>query len=208
MNLSVAIFVSTSSEFRMPAPQTVYTILPSPDSTLAVETSESGPRSRKHLFTFDRFHGSLLYNPDQPLNSTLTLTIDAASVICRSSRLKQAALQTLSRYVAEEALSSSRFPQIHLASTHFSAKPLRGYVAEATLDFRGGEYPLKANIGFGVLKNERVQIDADASLSLTRLGIARPSSLFGLVQTADEIVLHALIWGLAAPETSSTSSRS
>ncbi|HEX4170540.1 MAG TPA: YceI family protein [Bryobacteraceae bacterium] len=182
----------------MSAPHTVYTISPSPDSTLAVETRKAGLKKEKHLFIFERFSGTLVYDPERPLDTTLNLLIDARSVLCRDRSQKPKRAATLTRFAADQALATSRYPEIQLASKRFVAKPLRGFVAEASLHLHGVEHPIKANIGFGVRKNDRIQIDADAALCLSQFGIPRPSSLFGLIHTEDEIVLHALIWGVAS----------
>ncbi|HEY7208733.1 MAG TPA: YceI family protein [Bryobacteraceae bacterium] len=182
----------------MSARSTVYTISPSPDSTLAIETRTSGLAKRKHLFIFERFRGALIYDPEQPLDTALNLTVEAGSLVCRDDREKPGKRARLTQTVLREALGSDTHPELQLQSERFIAKPLRGFVVEGTLRFRGIDRAVKANIGFGTEKKNRLQIDADATVRLSDFGVPRPSSLFGLVRTNDEVVLHALIWGLAS----------
>ena len=182
----------------MPASHTVYTISPSPDSTLAVEIKKTGLVKRKHLFVFERYSGSLNYDPDVPLASVFNLDVEADSILCRDSTQKSATGQRLTRFAREEVLHSKSHPELTIRSQRFTAKPLRGFVGEGTLCFGGIERSFKANIGFGVLKKDRLQIDADAALRLSDLGLPRPSSFLGLIQTQDEIVLHALVWGIVS----------
>ncbi len=177
-------------------PTHVYTISPSPDSTLAVEISRSGLQKRKHLFVFEQYAGELAYDPDQPLNSRLKLAIEADSLAVRGAQEKRRTRDKLTRFALTQVLRPQDHPALRIESQRFIAKPLRGFVLEGVLHFRGIDRSIKANIGFGVEKNRRLQIDADATLRLSELNLPRPTSLCGLIRTEDEIVLHALIWGI------------
>ncbi len=159
---------------------TVYTISPSPDSAVAVETKERGLRKRKRLFVFERYAGELLYDPECPLDTRVKLRIEAASIDDPSAR---------------NFLAVSSHPEILVQSISFLAKPLRGFVAEGTLRFCGADHRIRANVGFGPVKNGRVHIDVDSKLLLSRLGLPLRRSLFGLIHTDDEAVVHASLWG-------------
>jgi polyisoprenoid-binding protein YceI len=179
----------------MSARHTVYTISPSPDSTLAIEIKKTGLVKRKHLFVFEQFSGELIYDPEQPLDSVVNLSVEANSLVCRDSDAKPKVRRHLTQFAQAEALRVQDHPVVLIQSQRFLAKPLRGYIAEATLQFHGIDRNIKANVGFGVPKKDRVQLDADATLRLSDYNLPRPSSLFGLIRTEDEVVLHALIWG-------------
>ncbi len=182
----------------MPAPRTVYNISPSPDSTLAVEVRKTGLIKRKHLFVFEQYSGTLAYNPDEPLDSTLNLTVEAGSLIVRDASSKPRQQRKLARFALSDALQAKQHPVLLLQSERFIAKQLRGFVVEGKLCFRQISRPFKANIGFGVPKKNRLQIDADSTLRLSDYGIRPPSSLLGLIRTEDDVVLHALLWGTSA----------
>jgi polyisoprenoid-binding protein YceI len=181
----------------MPIPPTVFKISPSPDSTLAVEVRKAGWAKGKHLFVFEQFSGALSYDQERPLDSVLDLTIDANSVVCRDQEAKPKQREDMTKFAREQALASSQHPEIKMRSIRFIAKPLRGFVAEGTLSFHGGDHAIRANIGFGALRGNRIQIDADSTLRLSDYKLPAPSSLFGLIRTEDEVVLHALIWGIS-----------
>ncbi len=180
----------------MPAHHTVYKISPSPDSTLAIEIRETGLVKRKHLLVFEQYSGALIYDPEEPLESVLNLSIEVSSLACRGAAEKARRHHELARDIVEKALQADKHPALLIESRHFSAKPLRGFVVELAMQFRGIERQLKANLGFGALKRDRLQIDADATLRLSDYALPRPASLFGLVRTEDEVTLHALIWGV------------
>ena len=192
----------------MSARHTVYTISPSPDSTLAIEIKRSGLVKRKHLFVFEQYSGALMYDPEQPLESVLNLSIEASSVTCRDPHSKRRRQDHLTQFARSQALAAGDHPLITVQSQRFMAKQLRGFIAEGTLSFRGVDRMLKANIGFGVPKKDRLQIDADATLRLSEYNLPRPSSLFGLIRTEDDVVLHALIWGTTANAQATAPSRS
>jgi len=182
----------------MAASRTVYNISPSPDSTLAVEVRKTGLLKRKHLFVFEQYSGTLTYDPGEPLNSTFHLTVEAGSLVSRDASSKPSQQRKLTRFALSEALRAEEHPVLLLESERFLAKPLRGFVVEGKLCFRKTSRPFKANVGFGVPKKDRLQIDADSTLRLSDYGIRRPSSLFGLIRTEDDVVLHALLWGTSA----------
>ncbi len=183
----------------MSARHTVYKISPSPDSTLAIEVRKTGLVKRKHLFVFEQYSGELIHDPDQPLDSVLNLSIEANSLVCRDSDAKPKVRQRLTRFARAEALRVQDHPVVLIHSQRFLAKPLRGFIAEGVLQFHGVDRNIKANVGFGVPKKDRLQLDADATLRLSDYNLPRPSSLFGLIRTEDEVVLHALIWGIMGP---------
>ena len=182
----------------MSARHTVYTISPSPDSALAVEISTTGLAKRKHVFVFERFSGGLIYDPDLPLETILSLTVETASIVYKDSRLRPGTRKKLTHIASTQALAAQVHPDLQVKSQRFVAKPLRGYIAEVLVQFRGMQQELKANVGFSVEKKGRLQIDADAAVRLSNFGIAQHTSLFGLNRTSDEAVLHVLLWGIVA----------
>ena len=182
----------------MPQSRTVYTISPSPDSTLALEIHETGLFKRKHLFAFEAFSGQLSFDWDEPLESALALSIDANSLCCRGVQEKKpnrAALR-LVRFAGQQALQAHQHPTLRARSQRFMAKPLRGYVVEGVLELCGRTYKLKANLGFGPPGKDRLQIDADAMLSLKEVGVLPPASWLGLSRVDDQATVHALLWGV------------
>ena len=177
---------------------TIYTIGPSPDSTVAIEIRKTGLVNRKYFLVFERYAGELVYDSDEPLTSTVKLNIQAESVVCRDRALKAKQQRIATRFALGEALKATIHPEIHFASHRFQPKPLRGFVAEGALKLRGVERNVKANVGFGNPKNGRIQIDADARITLADFGIKPPSSFMGLIRTEGEVFLQVLVWGRPA----------
>jgi len=175
--------------------ETLFTITPSNDSTIALEVFKTRLMKRKkHIIFFEKFSGELCYMPDRPESSRVSLAIDAASVICRDKWLKARKQRQVTRYARNEVLGADLHPEITFASSKISPKPLRGFVVEGILKIRGIGRSVKVNIVLNPMKHDRFQIDGDTGFLLSDFGIKPPSSLFGLVGTKDEALVRVLLW--------------
>ncbi len=179
----------------MPDWQTIYTISPSIDSTLALEVFKTGlKRGKKHMLFFENFRGELSYINERPESSRLDLMVDANSVLCRDAWLRPKQRKAVMSFAKTKALDVAHHPEIRFASSRVSAKPLRGFVVEGVLAIRGITRNIRANIVLTAMSRGRFQIDGDAPFRLSDFGIHPPSSLFGLVGTQDEALLRLLLW--------------
>ncbi len=187
------------SVILMPLGETLYTILPSADSTLAIEVLKTRLMKRKkHILFFENFRGELSYVADRPEASRVNLMIDAGSVICRDKWLKKKKQLLVTRYVRNEGLSADQHPEIRFASTRISPKALRGFVVEGVLTVRGIGRVVKINIVLNPMKHDRFQIDGDTSVCLSDFGVKPPSSMLGLIGTKDEALVRILLWATPA----------
>jgi len=179
----------------MPVREPLYTISPSPDSTIAVEVFKTGlMRGKKHTLFFDTFQGELWHNPEAPESSRVNITIDAATAVCRDQWLKKRKQQAVTEYVRKEALKTDPGGEIRFRSDRILPKPLRGFVVEGVLEVAGTIQNVRANVVLSARKNDTLQIDGDATLNLRSFGITPPSSWFGLAGTNDEALVRFLLW--------------
>jgi polyisoprenoid-binding protein YceI len=175
--------------------QTFYTILPSNDSTLAVEVYKTGLMKRKkHLLFFEQFRGELRYVPEHPETSQVKMTIDVASLVCRDKWLKAKRQEEVSRYTRKEVLAADQYPHIAFASNRVTTKRIRGFAVEGVLSIRNMTRAVNLNLVVNQTKPETLQIDGDAVFRMSEFGIRQPSSLFGLVGTKDEVLIRLLLW--------------
>jgi polyisoprenoid-binding protein YceI len=175
--------------------QTSYTILPSNDSTLAVEVYKTGLMKRKnHLLFFEGFRGELDYVPHAPERSRVKMTIDTASLVCRDKWLKSRRQEEVSRYARTEILAADRYPHITFTSDRMTEKPIRGFAVEGALTVRDTTRTVNLNIVVNQTKPQTLQIDGDAIFRLSEFEVPRPSSLFGLIGTKDEVLIRLLLW--------------
>lgn len=179
----------------MPGSEIFHAISPSNDSTIALEVFKTGLlRRRKHILFFENFEGELYYTPHRPESSRVTLCVDSRSLVCRDQWLKPKKQRNVSRYARDEALAVDRHPEIRFSSTRIAAKPLRGFVVEGVLDICNITRAVKVNVVLNPMKNDRFQIDGDASIHLSDFGVKPPTSLMGLIGTKDEALVRLLLW--------------
>lgn len=179
----------------MSAGELQYTISPLNDSTLAIEVFKTGlTRRKKHILFFEKFSGNLYSVTDRPEESRVEITIDANSAVCRDRWLKPRKQQTVTQFARTQALAADRYPEIRFTSTRIAAKELRGYVVEGELKIRGVGRMVKVNVVLSPKKQDKFQIDGDASVCLTDFGVPRPSHFLGLAGTRDEALIRFLLW--------------
>lgn len=173
----------------------VYTISPSNDSTLAFQALQLGPisRKKKHTLFFENFAGELHLGGDDLTPSQMRLTIDATSIICRDVRISEKERRRVTEF-ARDALDPKRYPEIQYHSTNIRARPLRGFVATGVLQIRSITRQVNINLTSNQRAREEFQLDGDATLRLSDFDLPRPSALFGLIRTSDEIIVHLLLW--------------
>jgi polyisoprenoid-binding protein YceI len=161
------------------------------DSMIVAQVHETRlMRKYKYFLSFESFRGELHYSADHPERSRLTIDIDTASVVCRDRSLKEHKQRRLAEYVRDVALNAAAHPSIQFSSCQISAKPLRGLVVEGVLNLCGTTRPLKMNAIFHPSSTESIDIEADLAFKLSEFGIKAPSSLFGMVETNDQVLIH------------------
>ncbi len=171
-----------------------YKILPSTDSTVAVDVCHSrfGQRSKDTLY-FEVFEGEMTFAPDDLGAFKMQLSIDARSVACFRDGLSERKRRKIADS-ARTTLTALGRDEIHFTANSVRAKPLRGYVIEGALYVRGISRIVKINAVLGPLRNNLLQLDGDAVLRLSDFDLPCPSSLFGLFSTKDEAAVRLLLW--------------
>ena len=147
-------------------------------------------RRFKYFLSFESFTGELQYASDHPEKSRLRIDIDASSVVCRDSSLRASKQQRLAEYVRDLALNAAAHPSIQFSSYQISTKALRGLIVEGALTLCGTTKAVKMNAVFSERNANRLDIEADSLLKLSEFGIRAPSSLFGLMETQDQVLVH------------------
>jgi polyisoprenoid-binding protein YceI len=181
---------------------TYYTISPSADSTLAVELSKTGmSRHKKYLLFFEKFSGEMCFAEKNPAAFRLTLMVDAASVMCRDAGLSEKKRSAVAEFARNKDLAAKAFPEIRFTSHSIRAKPLRGFVVEGALQIGGAVRTVEVSVVLSPRHKDSIQLDGDAALRLSEFALPRPSALFGLVRTKDEVVIRILLWAIPKAET-------
>lgn len=161
------------------------------DSTIVAQVHETRlMRKRKYFLWFESFRGELHFSADHPERSRLTIDIDAASVVCRDRSLRAKKQRRLTECVREVALNAGVHPSIQFSSSQVFVKTLRGLVVEGLLSLRGATGPVKMNAVFHPAGKDMLDIEADSAFRMSEFGIKAPSSLFGMRETSDQVLIH------------------
>ncbi len=187
--------------FRMTDHDVVHSISSVTDSMIVAQVLETRlMRKRKYYLCFENFRGELHYFPNHPERSRLTLDIDATSVACRDKSLRGSKQRQVTEYVRESVLDAAAHPAIQFASYQISHKPLRGMVVEGVLTVRGTTRVLKMNAVFTPARTNGLEIEADSIFRFSEFGVKPPSSLFKMVETSDQVLVHLHLYAIRQTE--------
>ncbi len=176
---------------RMGNREILHVISSGDDSTIVAQVHETRlMRKYKYFLTFESFRGELYYAVDHPERSRLTIDIDAASVACRDRSLRENKQRRLADCVRDLALNAGEHPSIQFSSQQVSVKTLRGLLVEGILTLRGTTRLLKMNALFHPAGTDHLDVEADSAFKLSEFGIKPPSSLFGMLETSDQVLIH------------------
>ena len=158
-------------------------------------------RHKKYLLFFEKFTGEMCFAEKNPAAFKLTLMVDAASVICRAANLSEKKRSAVAEFARNKALNATAYPEIRFTSHSIRAKPLRGFVVEGALEVCGAMRTVEVSIVLSPRHKDSLQLDGDAALRLSEFGLPRPSALFGLIRTKDEVAIRILLWAIPQAET-------
>jgi polyisoprenoid-binding protein YceI len=180
---------------KMADHEILHAISSSDDSAIVAEVHETRlMRKYKYFLAFENFRGELHYVPNHPEKSRLTLDLDARSVSCRDRSLRESKQRRVAEYVREQILNAGTYPAIQFSSYQISAKALRGFAVEGVLTVRGTTRAFKMNAVISPASADRLEIEADSLFRFSEFGAKAPSSLFGMVETSDQVLIHLRLY--------------
>ncbi len=160
-------------------------IAPGPGNTIHLEVEKTGLWSgRKHDFTFGRYRGTVLYDRDNPAQSQVQLTVEAASIISHDAWVSESDRKKLIDYtLGPHVLDVKRYPEITFASSRIAPAGAAAYDVEGMLTIRGVPKPVIVH----VTARPDFSFQGTAVLRMTAWGIKPPSAALGLIGTKDEM---------------------
>jgi polyisoprenoid-binding protein YceI len=174
---------------------TRYIIRPTGESSVAAQVFRSGLMvRRKHVLFLQQYSGEVDYDCENPENSRVQLVFDATSVVCRDQWLKPEKRQSFLAFVQKEILVADDHEQITFSSNRINRISSTRFQLEGTLNLRGHAKPVLFEVVVIQNGKDRLEIDGTAQLRMSDYGIDRPTALFGLVGTKDEVVVRFLLW--------------
>ena len=173
-----------------------YAIAPAPGTQLSLEVYKTGLMSgKKHFFLFEKFHGELRYDPQQPATSSVRLEIDAASAVCKDTWVSPGDLRKVQAAALHDMLAADRFPRLTFTSTRLAAAGPGRYDIEGTLTIR--EIAKPAVVHVRVDAGSALRIEGDAEVKLRDYGLKPPGAALGAIGTKNEMKVSFVL--LPAP---------
>ncbi len=168
-----------------------FPIKPSSDSRLELVVEKTGLFSgKKHVFTFDRYSGTLLLDPESPERSKVNLTIEANSLVCHDTWVSMKDLRKIMEEGTKNMLAADRFPTISFKSASVAMAGAGKYEVHGMLTIRGTAKPAMVIVNWTPGGAPPFMFAGDAVVKLTDYGLKPPTAVLGAIGTRNEMQFH------------------
>jgi polyisoprenoid-binding protein YceI len=175
----------------------VYEIRPSPQGRFALEVFKTGIWSgKKHLFLFQKYAGSVRFDPASPELSTVQLSIEGASAVCQDTWVGPSDLQSIQNK-AFEMMDVAKHPQLVFSSERIVAVGSNRFQVQGSLSMRGIARPAVVTVVMIRQDDATLLFSGSAEVRLKDYGLKPPSAALGLIGTADQMHLEFALRALA-----------
>jgi len=164
-----------------------YTVSPAPQAEFKLEVHKTGLMSGKvHIFTFERYGGSVNYQPDAPGKSTVAFEIEAASVVCRDTWIGDKDKQKVTA-MALEMMESERHPRLKFVSQSVAPGGQGEFDVKGALTIKGITRPVTVRVTIQP-EGDALRVRGNAIVLRKDYGInPRAAVPFGLIGNKDEM---------------------
>ena len=124
-----------------------YAIHPSQGSRMQLLVTKTGfLKGKQHLFLFERYGGTIQYDPQRPEASQVSLSIESGSAACKDAWLSAKDLGKVQEFALQDMLDVERHPKISFASTAIKQVGSGRFEVQGTLTIRGIAKPAVASV--------------------------------------------------------------
>ena len=166
-----------------------YTIQPEPGARFALEVHKTGLMSGKaHIFEYERYSGTLDFDPAKPEAAKIDLTIAASSIVCKDTWVDEKDKKKITQ-TALDVMQHANYPELKFASTSVK-KSGAGFDVTGTLTIKGIAKPITISVTF---KQEAAQWVFTGKSAILRKDykINPPSPVpFGIIGNKEEMPVH------------------
>ncbi len=167
-----------------------YDLVPAPGSRLALEVFKTGlMRGKKHTFHFERYRGTLSYDPARPAATRVRLGIEAGSLALKDTWLSARDFQKVQNYALADMLAATRYPELTFELSAVRSTGTEQFEVQGNLTIRGIAKPVVVQ----VTRPAPLTFEGSGTLKMTAWGLQPPSAGLGTVGTKDEMVFSFAI---------------
>lgn len=193
MKTILLLLLAASSGWTAPV---AYEIRPDDRALLELTVEKTGLLSgKKHLFTFSRFQGALLFDRDAPEKSAITLVIEADSIFCHDTWLGAKDLRKVQEYAVKDMLAADRYPRITFRSTAIHKLEGNQYEAQGLLTIRDIARPAVILVALDAASGAIPRLEGSSRVRLTDFGLKPPTAALGAIGTKNEMFLRFVLTG-------------
>ena len=168
-----------------------YEVRPAADAQFALTVEKTGLyRGKKHLFVFEKYQGSLQFDPAVPAASKIELMIDSRSAVCKDDWVSAKDLKSIEETALEDMLVVKRYPSMNFSSGAIKDLGNGKFEAQGTLTIRDIPKPVTVLVQANATNPEQLRLDGTAKIKLTDYKLKPPSAALGLIGTKDEMTLN------------------
>lgn len=180
-----------SSGALLLADSVVYELQPASGSRFALTVEKTGLLSgKKHLFLFERYQGTLVYDPDSPERSRVELTIDAASAVCKDTWVSEKDRRKIQTYALRDMLAVEKHPELRFTSAGVVRTGEKSFDVTGTLAIRGIQKPVAISI---TVERDLASVAGKAVVRLKDYGLKPPTAALGTIGTRNEMTVEFLL---------------
>jgi polyisoprenoid-binding protein YceI len=167
-----------------------YQVHPTADSRLALTVEKTGLyHGKKHLFLFEKYQGTLQYDPQHPEASKIELIIDSRSVVCKDDWVSSKDLKSIMETTFDDMLAVKKYPSMKFDSTSIKLLGVDRYEAQGLLTIRDIAKPVAIQVEMG----PQLRLTGSAKIKLSDYKLKPPSAILGAIGTKDEMTLNFAI---------------
>jgi polyisoprenoid-binding protein YceI len=179
----------------------VYELRPASGSRFALMIQKTGLLSGKtHVFLFERYQGTLVYDPAFPENSRVELAIDAASAVCQDTWVSENDRKKIQDYALHDMLAVEQYRQIHFTSTGAVRTGEKSFDVPGMLTIRGLAVPVTVSVAVETHPDGLASVAGQAVVRMKDYALKPPRAAFGTIGTRNEMTVEFLLLPAAGME--------
>jgi polyisoprenoid-binding protein YceI len=177
-----------------------FDIRPAAGTHFALRVEKTGLLSgKKHQFVFERYRGTLSYDPESPERSRIEFAIESASAVCKDTWLSQKDLRKVQDYALNDMLAVERFRELTFSSSAVTRKGESTFEVQGALSIRGIAHTSVVTVRVEKQDPANLVLSGDAIVRLKDYGLKPPSAALGAIGTKNEMTVEFRL--LAHPRT-------
>ena len=183
MNMkTIGLFIALANAL-MAAPAN-YVIQSSAAARLELGVEKTGLfRGKKHVFTFEKYKGTLQFDAAAPEQSKVELIIEPASILCHDTWVNMKDLKSVTEWALKEMLAVDRNPTMTFRSMVIRKRSDGMFDVDGMLTIRGTPKPVTVVATLHQDSDAKLTLEGTSIIRMTDWGMKPPTAALGAIGT-------------------------